>query len=230
MAYDSNHRTTGAPRAAVRRQDGVMSSLPSRAPASSLLQSPLWRLLAWAATAALAALLVVVWTAGHAVLVWSLVIFLAATLGVLRLRPVLPDLFACLLVLAALANAAGGAFAWFETIAWYDEAVHAFTGLAGLAAIGWLAARTRDDRRRVLVAWCAALGLLLGIGWEVVEGLVGDLEWRDTVSDLVLDTLGAALGGLAARRGLDAERPPALPCAGAARAPDPGRSQRMESP
>lgn len=206
MAYDSKHRTAGAPTAPARGQDGAMPCLttpPSSSAAAALLRSPVWRLLAWAAAAGLAALLVVVWTARHAVLVWSLAIFLAAALGVLRLRPVLPDLFACLLVLAALLNAAGGAFTWFETIAWYDEAIHAFTGFAGLAAIGWLAARRRDDRRRMLVPWCAGLGLVLGIGWEVIEGLVGNLAWRDTLSDLVLDTVGAALGGLAARRALE---------------------------
>ncbi len=181
-----------------------MHDVTSPPPAAPLLQSPLWRGVAWAAVAGLAALLVVVWTQRHAPLVWSLCIFLAASLGVLRLRS-LPPLLACLLVVAALVNACGGAFRWFETIAWYDEVVHTYTGFAGLAAIGWLAARTRDDRRRVLVPWCAALGLALGVGWEVIEGLVGDLAWRDTLSDLVLDTVGAALGGLLARRALDAQ-------------------------
>jgi VanZ family protein len=41
----------------------------------------------------------------------------------------------------------------------------------------------------------ALSGLFLGIVWEVLEALFLNLSWVDTLSDLVLDMVGAALGG-----------------------------------
>jgi hypothetical protein len=131
---------------------------------------------------------------------WALAIFLVATLAIVLLIRRLPALLRFLLVFAALLSGAGGAFDWFEGYVWYDELVHTYTGFAGLLAIGYLYARDRPELRVNLVRWCVVMGLALGIGWEVVEELGGDLEFWDTLSDLVLDTVGAALGGVAARR------------------------------
>ena len=141
------------------------------------------------------ALLAMVWNAEQPDLVLAMLIFLAACLALLRFVKRLPGFFVFLLVLAALLNGAGGAFRWFEVYRWFDEAIHTYTGFAGLGAIGYLYSRDRPIRRESLIAWCSGMGLLLGIGWEVIEGFVGDLEAVDTATDLVLDKIGAALGG-----------------------------------
>lgn len=165
-----------------------------------LIRTDLWRPLAWAGVLLIAALLAMALKAQQPALVLAMSIFLAATLAIQLLLKRLPGLLAFLLVLAALLNGAGGAFEWFESVWWYDEAVHTYTGFAGLAAIGWLYAHERRRPLAFLVGWCAAMGLALGIGWEVIEGLVGDLEAVDTVTDILLDTAGAALGGWLAWR------------------------------
>ena len=80
--------------------------------------------------------------------------------------------------------------------------VHAFTSFAVVAAIGHYA-WTRQyleaapgGARYVLIL--TAAGLALGLVWEIAEALALKLSWSDTVADLVLDTLGAAAGGLLA--------------------------------
>lgn len=161
----------------------------------SLIRTDPWRMLAWAGVFLIAALLVRVWQAQRPDLVMAMSIFLAATLAIQLLLKQLPSLFAFMLVVAALLSGAGGVFDWFEAFRWYDEAVHTYTGFAGMAAIGYLYARRRTLPRSHLVWWCTGMGLLLGSGWEVIEGLIGDLEAVDTASDIVLDTAGAALGG-----------------------------------
>lgn len=161
----------------------------------TLTRTDPWRTLAWAGVLLIAALLARVWQAQRPELVLAMSIFLAATLAIQLLLTQLPSFFAFMLVIAALLSGAGGVFQWFEAFRWYDEAVHTYTGFAGMAAIGYFYARKRTLPRSHLVWWCTGTGLVLGIGWEVIEGLVGDLEAIDTASDIVLDTVGAALGG-----------------------------------
>lgn len=147
------------------------------------------------------ALLVMALKAHNAALVLAMAIFLAAALAVqVLLRKRLPGVLAFLLVLSALLNGAGGSFEWFETYRWYDESIHLYTGFAGLAAIGYVYARDQALRPAALAWWCTAVGLALAVGWEVIEGLVGDLEAVDTASDIALGTIGSALGGLFAAR------------------------------
>lgn len=172
-------------------------------------------MLTWAGVLLIAALLAKAWIARQPNLVWAMGIFLVATLALQLLRNRLPGSFIFMLVLAALLNGAGGTYDWFNVYAWFDESVHTYTGFAGMAAIGHVWAGdgdARGERRRErLVWWCAGLGLVLGIGWEVIEEVIGDLEFWDTASDLVLDTIGAALGGLFARHALRVSPPAARP-------------------
>ncbi len=159
-----------------------------------------WRYAAWVMVVGLSALLVHTAANGVTVMALGLAVFVAASLAVLMGMRRLPEALCCLLVAAALFNGAGGAFHWMDGVAWYDEVAHATTGFAGLAAIGYLYALDRVERRATLVRWCIAMGLVLGVGWEVVEGIAGDLERWDTLSDVALDVVGAAFGGIAARR------------------------------
>jgi hypothetical protein len=155
----------------------------------------LWRAFAWIGVALIAGLLAFAWASGERDLILAMAIFLAATLAVQLLVKQLPSMFAFLLVVVALVNGAGGSFGWFESFRWYDEGVHLYSGFAGMAAIGCLYARGRHLRCAAFVAWCTGMGLALAIGWEIIEGLMGDLEAIDTTTDVMLGTTGAALGG-----------------------------------
>lgn len=126
-----------------------------------------------------------------------------AGFGVLLLTT--PERFAALfrlaLLAAALLNAAGYVLdLWVESTP-FDEAAHALTSLAGTAAITWLLlartplVRVGDGGRLV---WAAlAVGLALGILWEVFEWFVGMIGSReDTLADLAMDSIGALAAGL----------------------------------
>ena len=161
----------------------------------SPLDASAWRWIAWTGVLLIAGLLMRSWMVQNTPMTWALAIFLVAGLGTMAIAR-LPSLLTLLLVLVALLNGAGGAFDWFETYRGFDKLVHFYSGFAGLAAIGYLYARDKTLSRARLVGWCAAMGLALGIGWEIIEELLGELEFVDTFFDIVVDTLGAALGGL----------------------------------
>lgn len=113
----------------------------------------------------------------------------------------LPSAFRLLLTAALFINAMGYVLnLWKEGTA-FDEAVHALTSFAATAALAWLLlGRTRlIEARKVmqLVLATLAIGLVLGIAWEGVEwviGIIGDM--RDTMMDLLMDLIGAAVAGL----------------------------------
>lgn len=96
-------------------------------------------------------------------------------------------------------------------VPWYDEAAHAFTGFAGMAAIGYLYARGKRLGRGHVIAWCTVVGVVLGVGWEILEGLAGNLDAWDTASDVLVDGTGALAGGVFTWQALRAGRPVAAP-------------------
>jgi hypothetical protein len=110
-------------------------------------------------------------------------------------------------VLATLISCPGYGLGWFYGDNLYDEAVHLLNGgLAGAVLAVWLMLDGRPRRRRDLAAAGLKVGLAIAVGWEIFEwvtGLIGDT--LDTVSDILLTTLGTALGAmLPARRRLAA--------------------------
>lgn len=99
-------------------------------------------------------------------------------------------------ILAALLSTPGYGLGWFYGANPYDEVVHLCSGLlAGAVLFGLLVSDgvPRGPGRR---AWLGMLfGLALAVGWEVFEGVTGLIgSPLDTASDIVLTTLGAALG------------------------------------
>jgi hypothetical protein len=113
----------------------------------------------------------------------------------------LPELFVLLVVMAGVLNAAGYVLGlWNETTP-FDEFVHLFTSFAGCAAVGWLIlVRTQmvqAGQRGKLVLVVLAIGIVLGLLWEVFEwaiGIIGGVE--DTMIDLLMDSLGAVAAAL----------------------------------
>lgn len=124
----------------------------------------------------------------------------------------------------ALANAAGYAFDLYARFWWFDRVLHAATLLAVTYWAAVFVLRrvlTGIGRHRlVLAATIACVGVAVGAWWEVAEWAFdrvapGDVikGKYDTVIDVVMDTLGAALG---AWMSLSALRPAGAPGANAA--------------
>ena len=103
-------------------------------------------------------------------------------------------MYALLVALAVLLNAAGYLLSLWHEETVFDEAAHLFTSFAGMAALGRIAAATPafgGSAPPLLVF--IAVGLLLGIAWEGLEwllGIIGGLH--DTILDLLMDSAGAA--------------------------------------
>ena len=51
----------------------------------------------------------------------------------------------------------------------------------------------------MFILQASAVGLALGVVWEIFESLFFNLTFWDTTTDLLLDTLGAAIAGLVRR-------------------------------
>lgn len=130
---------------------------------------------------------------------------MAAVVGLGGVLLAAPDRFAALfrlaLLAAAMVNAAGYLLQLWEPKGPFDELVHAFTSLAGCAGITWLLLGRTDlvsGRAQFrLVAVTVAIGIVVGIAWEVFEWAVGIIGERlDTISDLAMDAIGALGAGL----------------------------------
>ena len=143
-------------------------------------------------------------------------VFLAMAIVVIVRRSRLPTLFEALFVIAALVNAAGYTWNFFETLSWYDETAHLLTGFAVTLALGFLLYEELMEgfraHRVMFVVTITGLGIALGTTWEVAEWLVeivfehdmlGDI--RDTMTDLVLDAAGAFAAALLNLNGLNEE-------------------------
>ena len=163
------------------------------------VNSGTWRMLAWTGVALQAAALVFVlwserWGGGA-----TIAIFLVLSSAFLLMQDRLPSLLSFIVVFAAIVNAGGWAWNWYDQIVWFDEVVHAFTSFAVISAVahlGWRRAWIDAAPGAVrFVFWTAAAGLGLGIAWELFESSFLNLHFWDTVVDLVMDTVGAALAG-----------------------------------
>lgn len=119
-----------------------------------------------------------------------------------------PALVAVLLVIAAIGNLAG--FLFFFDVVWsYDKFMHLYTSFAiGLALAlvlrASLIARLRPHPR-LIVATIAAMGMGLGVLWELAEWVVDIRGYptvikgkSDTMLDLIADGIGALLAGFVA--------------------------------
>ena len=117
-----------------------------------------------------------------------------------------------LAIAAAVFNVLGYTADLYQEAAWFDEAIHAFS----LFALTYLAASLLDGvvltgRRThplLFILVLVGFGLGLGAAWEVAEWAYDQLTpgnailgKADTISDLIMDTLGAlAAGALAVFR------------------------------
>lgn len=170
----------------------------NRTPTSSTADSSTFRVLAWLGVALQAAALVGVVLLQRWNGLPSIAIFLVLSVTFLLIEDGVPSLVSFLVVLAAIVNAGGWGWEWYALV-WFDEFVHFFTSVAVVAAVLCMAWPRRvlphPSSLGHIVLMGAAVGLGLGILWEIAEALFVSLTVVDTVFDLILDTLGAAVGG-----------------------------------
>ncbi len=113
-----------------------------------------------------------------------------------------------LLIIALVVNAAGFFLNWYDKFAWFDKVDHGFTTFALTLYLGfYLVGKvlTGSQRHRVLfVLVVASLGLAVGTVWEFAEWAYDEVVPGDnikgkfdTITDLMMDTLGALLAGVA---------------------------------
>jgi VanZ family protein len=116
-----------------------------------------------------------------------------------------------LLVLMAVINVAGYAFDLYRQFWWFDRVLHATTILAvtlWLALFVFGRVFEVDPPRPVLTfLLLASTGIAIGALWEVAEwaydqAVPGDaIKGKyDSILDIIMDTLGASLAGIAAVR------------------------------
>lgn len=130
---------------------------------------------------------------------WIILGFLTGSIIFLLVIRRLPSLLAFVAILAAVVNAGGWAWSWYDAVPWFDELVHTYSPFAIVAVlmfwfwrVGWVTARPASGKWVILAAGC---GLAVGVSWEILESLFIDLRPQDTIVDLVLDTVGASMGG-----------------------------------
>jgi hypothetical protein len=129
-----------------------------------------------------------------------------------------------LLVVLGVANIAGYALDLYARFWWFDRILHACTIFALTFWLGLFVCnrvlRGGPGRDALIVLMIASVGLAIGALWEVAEWgfdriAPGDVikGKHDTIIDIVMDTLGALLAGVASLNSLRSAgtRPAAAP-------------------
>ena len=134
----------------------------------------------------------------------SLAGFLIASFLFVAFERKLPTLFDLIFVIAALINAGGWAWDLYNKPGPYDEIAHFYTIFAITLATGYMLfdelMTTFYKHKLLFIITIASLGIALGALWEVVEWgadfftpkqIVSGLF--DTITDIILDSMGALL-------------------------------------
>lgn len=112
------------------------------------------------------------------------------------------------IAVAILANLAGYWWNLYKQIRWFDEILHAFTTFALTLLLAWLlygvVLKGAQTRPILLILTVASLGLGIGALWEIAEWVYDQmvagnviLGKNDTIIDMIMDAMGAALAGVA---------------------------------
>lgn len=162
-----------------------------------------WTALAWAMALGFAAFLLALAVQGRAdaLLIGSA---FALPLALLLLLPLgLPAMIVAAGSFVLVLSGLGWALDWYGALWWFDLLIHGLNPLVlttGSFLMLWKAGLPPAPGRGRLLLWGALYGLALGVGWELIELTFLVLTWDDTLSDLAMDVVGAALGGAWAGR------------------------------
>lgn len=165
-----------------------------------------YRTAAWIGQALLAVGIIVVVMQRNWSGVAALSGFLVASFLFVKLEDRLPTLFDLLFIVAALLNAGGWAFDWYNQIYPYDEIAHGFTTFALTLALGYVVynelMQSFSDHPWLFVLTIASFGIAIGALWEIVEWTADFFvakqivkSLNDTIVDLVMDSIGAIAAG-----------------------------------
>jgi hypothetical protein len=172
----------------------------------------LW--IAWAGILVLTGSIPVLILIGQGIGALVMVPFTAAAIAFVPYESRLPTLFDALFAWASVLSAGGYAWDFYDTVGPYDGIVHLCTTFAVTLTFGYLAYDTvrgafQEHPLLFLVA-ITSFGLAAGALWEMFEwvfGFIGSIP--DTMSDLVLDGLGAFVAALLCVHARSFEPPPA---------------------
>lgn len=106
-------------------------------------------------------------------------------------------------VLPFLSDTLGNLFDLYDTVTWFDDALHFLNWVPWVVAFG-LAMRYRPLGRLNVAALTVGFGAVTNIGWEIGEYLAfitGNQQemqgiYQDTVGDLTLSLLGSCTGAV----------------------------------
>ena len=166
-----------------------------------MVRSPPYRPALLMLRVALCLLLAALLVLGDVTAALIVAVFLALSFAHLLRSDRRPAVFDVLFALAALAGALGYAFDLFGEIVPYDELTHAFTTFSVSLAFYFLFYGGAVPERRALALGTSVftLGVTVGTYWEIFEWFfVGHYTMADTISDLLVDSVGALVAALVA--------------------------------
>ena len=166
-----------------------------------------YRVAAWVGQALLAAAMLWELVQGEWLPVASLAGFLIVSFLFVAFERKLPTLFDLIFVIAALINAGGWAWDLYNKPGLYDEIAHFYTIFAITLATGYMLfdelMTTFYKHKLLFIITIASLGIALGALWEVVEWSADFFTPKqivsglfDTITDIILDSLGALLAAV----------------------------------
>ena len=166
-----------------------------------MVRSPLYRPVLLTLRVALFVLLAVLLVTGDITAALIVAVFLALSFAHLLRSERRPAVFDVVFALAALAGALGYTFDLFGEIVPYDEFTHAFTTFSVSLAFYFLFYGGAVPERRAIALGSSVftLGVTVGAYWEIFEWfVVGKYTMADTISDLLVDSVGALAAALVA--------------------------------
>ena len=166
-----------------------------------MVRSPLYRPVLLTLRVALCVLLAALLIMGDITAALIVAVFLALSFAHLLRSERRPAFFDVVFALAALAGALGYVFDLFGEIVPYDELTHAFTTFAVSLAFYFLFYGGAVPERRAVALGSSVftLGVTVGAYWEIFEWFfVGKYTMADTISDLLVDSIGALAAALVA--------------------------------
>ena len=166
-----------------------------------------YRVAAWVGQALLGAAMLWELVQGEWLPAAALAGFLVVSFLFVAFERKLPTLFDLIFVIAALINAGGWAWDLYNQPGPYDELAHFYTIFAITLATGYMLfdeLMTTFYKHKVLfIITIASLGIALGALWEVAEWSADFFTPKqivsglfDTITDIILDSLGALLAAV----------------------------------
>ncbi|MBE9182479.1 hypothetical protein IQ268_28420 [Oculatella sp. LEGE 06141] len=166
-----------------------------------------YRIAAWIGQALLTIAVIAATSQGKWQNALALAFFLIASFAFVIRDDKLPTVFDFLFVLAALLNAGGWVWGLFYQPGLYDEITHAFTIFAFTLALSFLVYRSMltvfRQHKWLYLLTIASFGIAIGAVWEIAEWASGQVlaaevigNVDDTITDLLMDSLGAGLAAI----------------------------------